>query len=93
MEALANCRCQVLVGDKNGALRSYWRAYRVVFVRSTLVSKLIMLAEALIRPRSHISNECICCSRCSMEALANCSCQAFNGLNSHCFRIVGPDQG
>ena len=93
VEALANFRCQVLVWDKKGALRSYWRAWRVVYARLTLASKLILFVVDLVRTRSHMSSGCICWSRCRIEALANCRCHAVNGKNTHCFIIVGPDQG
>ena len=48
-------------GGGTRALRRYWRACRVVSVRSTIVSALIMLAGALVRPQSHSSNGFTCC--------------------------------
>ena len=42
----------------------------------TLLSALILLAGALVRPRIHYRNGYICWSRCSVEALVNCKCQA-----------------
>ena len=37
----------------------------------TLVRELILLAGALFRSQSHLSNSCTCWSRCSMEYLSN----------------------
>ena len=42
----------------------------------TLLSALILLAGALVRPRIHYRNGYICWSRCSVEALVNCKFQA-----------------
>ena len=76
MEALANCICQALIRNRKKALRRSWQALRGVSVRLTIVSSLILLEGALVRPQSHLMNGCTCCSRCILEALANCRRQA-----------------
>ena len=75
MVALANFRCQTRVGNKKETFRAYLQACRVVSLRSTLVSALILLAGALVRLQSHLRNDCTCWSRCSMKALPNFRCQ------------------
>ena len=62
VEALTNYRCQTFVEDKKGALRRSWKGWMGVSTRSMLVSVLIVLAGAMVRPRSHLSNSCTCWS-------------------------------
>ena len=79
LEALADCRCQALVGNRKGTLGKSWQACRVASTRSTLVSKLIVLAGALFGPWIHLSNGCTCWSRWSTVAFANGRCQTLVG--------------
>ena len=71
VEALANCRCQVLVGDRKGSLKSYWQVCRLASVRSTLISALVLFARAWVCPLIHFRNVCTCWSRCSLEAISD----------------------
>ena len=60
-------------------MRSSWQAWRLEFTWLTLVGVLVQLVGALVCPRSHFRNGCICCSRCSVEALVDCRFQALVG--------------
>ena len=73
---LVNCMCQPLMEDSKGALRSSWRSCRVASTRSTLVSRLTLLGEALVLLQSNLRNSCICWSRRSLDSLSNCRCKA-----------------
>ena len=75
LEALANCRCQSLMGYIKVTLRSSWQAWSVTSARLTLVITLILLAGDFDRPWIHLSNVCTCWYRCNVEALANCRCR------------------
>ena len=70
VEDLANYRCQVPVGYRKGALRSYWHVWMVVSVRSTLMSAFILLERAWFFPLSHFRNGCTCWYRYTVEAIA-----------------------
>ena len=76
MEALANCRLQALMDGKKRVWGRYWQAWRVATARSTLVSVLTLLVGGFVYPQSHLRNGSTYWSRCSMEDLANCICQA-----------------
>ena len=75
LEALANCRCQSLMGYIKVTLRSSWQAWSVTSARLTLVITLILLAGDFDRPWIHLRNVCTCWYRCNVEALANCRCR------------------
>ena len=86
MEALANWRLQTLVKVSKGGFIISWQAWRVASERLMHLSALILLVEALVRPRRYLRNSCTFWFKCNMESLANCRGQALMGDSKGAFR-------